>query len=260
MSEEYFIRKPGDEEARGPYDIGKLQSLAEADKLDRETLYFNEQRDKWEPLSENEGLCAEVFPKPKTLTLKKKSKIELLNKEEEDEASGATKHEKVSVEDMLAAAEGYTDDTRHLKERERSAERAASISPPALGAVMIASAIALIAPNIDIVSRALDTENYMLLAQRPLFLVGVFDALMAVMCFLGVTDVFPMLRARAMVGLGYFAYVFWAISNPAMALVTGGASIGIFVCTLTTRFAVMIAFAAAAIAGMVAFAVFSFLS
>lgn len=162
MSEEYFIRKPGDEEARGPYDIGKLQSLAEADKLDRDTLYYNETQEKWEALSLNEGLCAEVFPKPKTLTLKKKSKIELLNKQDDDESEGrGTSQDKVRVEDMLAAAEGYTEETRHLKDHERSAERAASISPLALGTVMAVSAVALIAPNIDIVRLAIQNENYM---------------------------------------------------------------------------------------------------
>ena len=62
MADEYYIRKPDQETARGPYNIEKLQSLAEAGQVDTETLYYDENLETWAAIASNEELRHEIFP------------------------------------------------------------------------------------------------------------------------------------------------------------------------------------------------------
>ena len=77
MAEEYFIRAPEDETARGPYGISELETLAEADKLTPEFYYFDSQMESWAQIQTNEDLKAKIFPEKKRLSLRKKSSEEI---------------------------------------------------------------------------------------------------------------------------------------------------------------------------------------
>lgn len=70
MSEEieYYIRTADSEEARGPYTVDDLQSLAEAGQVDRETLIFDDSMEVWVEIGKHETLLAQIFPERKKLT------------------------------------------------------------------------------------------------------------------------------------------------------------------------------------------------
>jgi hypothetical protein len=71
--EEYFVRRPDSDTARGPLGAEKLRSLAEAGQLDRDWLLFDPATETWKSLGENAALCAQVFPERRKLTLRRRS-------------------------------------------------------------------------------------------------------------------------------------------------------------------------------------------
>lgn len=71
--EEYFVRRPDSDTARGPLDAEKLRSLAEAGQLDRDWLLFDPATETWKSLGENAALCAQVFPERRKLTLRRRT-------------------------------------------------------------------------------------------------------------------------------------------------------------------------------------------
>lgn len=71
--EEYFVRQPDSENARGPFSLEKLLSLAEAGQVDRQTLVYEAASESWKPLGENAELCAKIFPEKRKLTLRRRT-------------------------------------------------------------------------------------------------------------------------------------------------------------------------------------------
>lgn len=258
MSEEYFIRSGDDEESRGPYNIETLLSLVDAGQVDTETLYFDEAADDWLTISSNEELKQQVFPEKKSLGLKPKGSegFETLNVEAADAPA-------VSVDQMLAAAEGDTEETRYVKKAQQSREKAAKYCIPILAIIMLVSAAALLVPGVGYLMTAYNEENYMILLEKPLLLVGLFDIFVIICLALGVTDIFPLLRTRVMVGLGYFGFLYYAAwtGGDAQAVYMLGsvaaAGLGVFVCSLTQSFAILTVFGIVGLAGMGGFAYFT---
>lgn len=259
MADQYYIRQPDSEDARGPFEIDKLISLVEADQVSRETLYYNEDKEEWIAIEDDPEILALVFPEKQKLGLRAKTKedMKLLNADEDEIPE-------VSVDEMLAAAEGDTDETRHVKEKVRQREKAAELSIPAIGFIMLISAFNNIFPYIDVITQIIDDEDYMLLIQKPMLIVGLLDAFFAIVLFLKVSEIFPMLRFRAMLGLGYFGFLHWAQwfngdQNAFYLMITAMAgSLAIFICTLTLNLYLMILFAFCGLAGMGGYAYFMF--
>ncbi|TVP75423.1 MAG: hypothetical protein EA353_13880, partial [Puniceicoccaceae bacterium] len=69
---------------------------------------------------------------------------------------------------------------------------------------------------------------------------GLFDLLMGVLLLLSVTGIYPLVRGRAMLGLGFGVYVSWAIGDPELMALTAVASLSLFMATLVNRFGTLI--------------------
>ncbi len=263
MAEEYYIRQPDTETARGPFDREKLASLAEAGQVNDETLYYDEAQEAWVRVLDNDDLRRALFPEKKKLVLRSKTseELNLLNRLDESQSQDIT------VEQFLAAAEGETSETRHFKKAELAREKAAALSTPLIGMMITFVALSLIFPSWDIIQELIDAENkdYMILVGKPLLLVGLFDLFMAICVFLGATEIYPVIRLRAMMGLGFFGFTYWSyyqISGElndlyaAYACIAGG--IGMFGATLTLNLFLLSLFALAGLAGAGGFAWFTF--
>lgn len=250
---EYYIRQPEENEARGPYTVPKISDLIENGKADRDTLYYDEEKEDWIAIIENVNLRDVLFPEKQRLNLKAKEVANSIN--QEDDASART----VTVDEMLAAAEGKTEDTKHLTTRASNMEKAAAISLPALGIMLLLSAVSNIFPGLSILQTVMDDKEYLLLLQHPLLILGIFDLFLALCCFLSVTDAFPLMRFRAMIGLGYFAYIFWAWGEVPQLIAVAAGSICIYICTLTLNLYLMVICAILGIAGMGALAALAFM-
>ncbi len=85
MADEYYIRSIDDEEARGPFTVDDLQSLAEATKIDKETLIYDEEKQVWIEIGKWEEVCKSVFPERQKLTLRLRDQPKQTTGEAEDE-------------------------------------------------------------------------------------------------------------------------------------------------------------------------------
>lgn len=232
---EYYIRTPNKNESRGPFNIPKLLSLAEAGQVEANTLYYDEDKEEWIPIALNEALSSEVFPKPTSLKLQ-------INLDRTDESSPQTpeKKEEISIDKILKAAEADTEETRHIKRSQKSFERAVALSSMTLGLMMLLSAISFLASHLSIIQTAVNDNSLASLFNYPFLLVGIFDLIMAVLLLLSVTDIYPLIRGRSMLGLGFGMYLGWALGDPLLMLAFGLGGVGIFLATLTKKFSIMI--------------------
>jgi hypothetical protein len=260
MAEEYFIRGPEEETARGPYGIDELVTLAEAGKIDQEYYYFDPRMESWAMIRTNPDLQAKVFPEKKKLSLRKKTDAEItsINANEDQRPP-------VKVEEMLAAAEGNTEETSYVRQKRLWQERTASLSVPLLGIMLVVSALSVLYPSWNTLSAILNEQEgaYWMLFQRPLLLLGALDLIMGIFLFLNATEIYPLIRFRAALGAGFFTAIYaagyingdpqglWlAVSNMAFG-------IGLYVCTLTLNFPLMVGSAAVGLAGALGIAWYS---
>lgn len=261
MATEYYIRQPDSETARGPFTIDKLQSLVEASQLNRETLYYDEDKEAWTPIDGNEELRSKIFPEKRKLALRPKTadELNLLNQPEDDGTPP------VQVEQMLAAAEGDTDETKHFRQKEEMMQRAATLSIPVIAILLLISALSNIIPAWEIINQFVADREPGLLIDNPLVVVGLLDLFFAVCVFLGATEVYRLLRFRFALGAGYFGYTYWVYfmnfggqENLYAVYATAAASLGVFVCTMTLHLYTMFFFAMVGLAGASAFAYFTY--
>lgn len=229
---DYYIRTPEQDESRGPFDISKLVTLAEAGQVTPNTLYYDEDKEEWIPIALNEELNAQVFPERETLSLKV----------EEAEKPDAVEKDPggLNVETMLAAAEGETAEKKKQTRQKKSFERAATISAVGLGLMMIFSALYMVFPVVPVLQGAINEQQVSAIFNYPTVLVGVFDLIMGILLLLSVTEVYPVLRGRAMLGLGFGIYVGWAIGDPILMAATAAAGIGVFMATISQSLNTMI--------------------
>lgn len=231
---DYYIRTPEQDESRGPFDASKLNTLADAGQVNPNTLYYDEEKEEWIPIALNTELHAQVFPKREKLTLgiRKDSEASV---EDDDGKTGPVK-----VEAMLEAAEGNTAERKRLTQRRKSLQRASAISAFGLAIMMVLSALYMILPLIPMISEQLPSKGVTSALNYPFILVGLFDLLMAVLLLLAVTDIYPLLRGRAMLGLGFGVYVGWAIGDPWLVGLAIAAGIGVFAATIANRLGTLI--------------------
>lgn len=304
--QEYFVRSPDGENARGPFSIEKLQSLVEAGQVDRNSLHFDDATDSWKPVGENPVLVAALFPEKKKLTLRRRGEappapapapathdakpsaaaapsaseapakdaapavpaegskpaapapvpVEVPAAPAEDPEKGRPR---LSVEDILAAAEGNTEEMEELRIEKMWRERAVALSLPMLALLMLASAAASLFMHMEaIVDLALSgfATGWLELLEEPLAVVGIVDLFFAMLLALAVTRLYPLLRLRLMLGLGYFgwmAYAAFAAGNGASLYELAGLaafSLGVYLSTLTLSFSFMLFCGIVAAAGL----------
>lgn len=243
--QEFYIRKEGDEDSRGPFTQEQLASLVEAGQIDRQTFYYDSVAEKWVELQSNPELVATLFPTKRKLSVRQKEIGAAINtKPGEDE-------QPITVENMLAAAEGHTAETRGKRDRSSDRARAAQWGMRSLGLMSLTSAAGLLVNNMDKV----ETMEFFALVTTPEILFGAVDLFIAVLLFLEVTGVYAFVRLRAAVGLGFFAVYLGVLpdqTNALGALALGSAAA--FVLTMLTNIWSVIFVGALGLAGMGGFA------
>jgi hypothetical protein len=237
-TQEFYIRNESDTEARGPFTLEQLSSLTESGQLTPATLYYEANTEQWTAIEANAELKATLFPEKKKLSIRTKQNLETLNKESEGAAP-------ITVGDMLAAAEGRTADTKDKQDPAEAMARAAAIGRfAAIAALVVASAGEML-PSAKAIM-AMDTAALM---ESPLVFLGVLDLFLAVVLGLGVVSLYPFIRFRAALGLGFLGFIFWTHgqSLPFLALLAG--STGLYLCTVFVTFLPVIFAAALAVGG-----------
>ncbi len=195
----------------------------------------------------NDEVKAMLFPERKKLGLKKgggNEPINLINKPED------ANQPEVTVEQMLAAAEGHTEDTKHLKDKQKNTDKAASLAMPVLAAMMLLSGLANSLPRYQVLMDLFTKGDWQGLLHEPFAAVGLFDFLVALGLFLNVFSLFPLVRFRAMLGMGYFLFYYWSRGDAVGMVASACAGLGLFVCTMTLNFMLMMVFALIGVGSM----------
>lgn len=237
-TQEFYIRNESDTEARGPFTTEQLTSLIDSGQLTPATLYYDANIEQWTSIDSNAELKATLFPEKKKLTIRQKQNLETLNKEVEGAAP-------ITVNEMLAAAEGRTADTKDRKDPTEAMARAAAIGRWTAITALVLAALGELIPAAD----ALASLDFAKLLATPLVFLGVIDLLLAVVLGLGVVSVYPFVRFRAALGLGFLGFIFWTHgqSLPFIALLAGSA--GLYISTVVVSLLPAVIAAIAAIGG-----------
>ncbi len=242
-TQEFYIRSAGDTEARGPFTQEQLSSLAEAGQVALDTLYYEATSEKWIPVGANADLKSAIFPEKKKLTVKPKTNVQTLNVEQES-------HAPITVNDMLAAAEGRTEDTKHAKDPAIARGRAAKIGLYACTVFLFIAAASEILPSIDVII-ALDVNKIL---SQPLVFLGAIDVILGLLLLLQMVTLYPLVRFRAALGLGFIGFLFWVRGETPPLLAVMAGSVGLYFSTIFTSFFSLGISVGIGLAGMLGFA------
>lgn len=220
-TQEFYIRNATETEARGPFMVEQLVSLAEAGQVTADTLYYDANAERWLSLGSTPEVRAVIFPEKKKLAIRKVQRIASLNKETESQNA-------INVQDMLAAAEGRTSDTRSRGHSLAMVDRCAKLGLWGCTAMLLILACVEILPSIEVVT----DFSFDKLLTAPIVALGILDLGMVVLLLLGVAAIYPFVRFRAMLGLGFLGLLFWIKGQHEAVAATAVGSIGLYLSTI----------------------------
>ncbi|MBA3848868.1 MAG: hypothetical protein C0502_02585 [Opitutus sp.] len=239
---EYYVRGINDAEARGPFGLDQLASLAEAGQVTTDTYYYEAESEQWLTLGSNPELKARIWPEKKKLGFKEKD-FKPVNQEDPNAPA-------ITVQQFLDAAEGKTDDTKGKKDKSLEMMKAAIWGTRGAAVIMLLSAVALILPSVDSLM-ALDVARIL---EKPLIILGVADLVVGVLLMLGVISLYPFVRFRAVFGLGFLGFILWAQGNPTPIVALAAGSAGLYFATIFVSYLPLAVTLLAGIGGMAALA------
>lgn len=222
---EYYIRGLNDTEARGPFSLEQLRSLTEspdpAKGITPETYFYDAASEQWQQIEAHPPLKSALWPEKRKMGFKQKEFVSV-NEEKTDSAPAIT------VQEFLAAAEGKTDETKGKKDKGEQMMKAAQWGTRSAAIISLLSAIALILPSIDLVI-ALDFAK---LTDKPFVYLGIVDAFIGILLLLGVINIYPFVRFRAVFGLGFLGFLFMTQGQLTPMIAVAAGSAGLYFCTI----------------------------
>jgi len=237
-TQEYYIREASENEARGPFNIEQLVSLAETGQVTVETLWYDAAIEDWTAIGATEDLKSTLFPEKRKLRMKVK-----------DAAAPARRSDllpPITVEEMLAGAEGRTPETRGKISPLLMQAHAARIGMWAAVLCLVLASAGELLPAADAI-QAMDVNK---LVYQPLVLLGAFDLFLAIMLGLGVTAFYPVVRFRASLGLGLFGFVYYTQGQDMQLIAAIGGCAGLYMETVCINVFPVIVVSLLGIAGM----------
>ena len=217
---EFYIREASENEARGPFNLEQLMSLAETGQVTQETLWYDPTVEDWASIGASENLKAKLFPEKRKLRMKVKEIIPV--------SKNSDSLAPITVEDMLAGAEGRTADTKDKIDPAIMQAHAARIGMWSVVVILVLAAAGEMLPAADAIA-ALDINK---IIAQPLVFLGVLDLFIATMVGLGVVSFYPLVRFRAAAGLGLFGFIFLAEGQAFQLLTVVGGSVGLYFATV----------------------------
>ena len=245
-TQEFYIRNASETEARGPFNHEHMVSLAENGQITKETLYYDAGTEQWVALGTTPEVCAIVFPQKVALKLKAKTTFNTLNVADANAAP-------ISVDQLLAAAEGRTAETADKLDPSIARERAAGIGRWSALVILCISAASLCLPSIDVLTK-LDIKGLLL---HPMAILGVGQAVLALLLLLQVTQAYPVVRLSATLGMGMVGFILWSRGQPPPMASFALGSLGLYFCTVFINFIGVGLAAGIGLAGMAGYAMFA---
>jgi hypothetical protein len=237
-TQEFYIRGEADTEARGPFNIDQLASLAEAGQVNGDTLYYDAAIEQWVTTGSNPELMATLFPEKRRLRMKQKIDIKTVNVEREGD-------EPIRVEEMLAAAEGKTRETAGKGDPKAAFELVAGWGRRVLTLIVAITMVSMLLPYLEPIY-SLDLKA---IIATPPILFGALDLFILILLLLGATTVYPLVRFRALLGLGFFGLTHYLAGESQFLVPLLAASAGLYLTTAAVSWTVLIAAGALGLLG-----------
>lgn len=246
-NQEIYVRGVNDTEARGPFTMEQLSSLVEAGQVTLETYYYDATTEQWLLISSNGEMKSVLRPEKKRMGFKHKE-FKAVNEEKSDSAPPIT------VQDFLNAAEGKTDETKGKKDKNVIMMSAAIWGTRSAALISLSSAVALILPGID----ALTSMDFNKIMQTPGIVLGVVDAVIGLLLLLGVINIYPFVRFRAVFGLGFLGFLFMTQGQFTPMIAVAAGSVGLYFCTIFLSYIPLAVAALLGLGGMAMLATMSY--
>ena len=237
-TQEYYIREASENEARGPFNLEQLISLAETGQVTVETLWYDAALEDWTAIGATEELKTSLFPE--------KRKLRMKVKEASSPARRSDLLAPITVQEMLAGAEGRTDETKDKIDPALMQAHAARIGMWAAVVCLVLAAAGELLPAADAI-QAVDLDGIVL---QPLVFLGALDLFMATMLGLGVVAFYPFIRFRAALGLGLFGFLYYTQGQNMPLIAAIGGAVGLDLVTVCVNMFPVIVVAALGVAGM----------
>lgn len=248
---EYYIRGINDTEARGPFSRDQLASLAESNDAAKgvtpDTYYYDTPTEQWLTIGSNAELKALIWPEKKKMGFKQKE-FKVINEEKPESAPAIT------VQEFLAAAEGKTDDTKGMKDKSVTMMNASQWGTRSAAVISLLSAVALILPGID----ALIAMDFAKMMDKPFIFLGVADALLGILLLLGVISLYPLVRFRAVFGLGFLGFLFLTQGQLTPMIAVAAGATGLYFSTIFLSYIPLAVAALLGLGGMAMLATMSY--
>lgn len=129
---EYYIRREGDEDASGPFDIDQISSLIEANKLDATAYYYDIESESWLLISSNQELMDTLFPQKRKLSLRTPEVEAERKRQAEEEAKAAAAAAKAAEQSQQAEGEdapAESDETSEAEAESKAPEESPKPEP-----------------------------------------------------------------------------------------------------------------------------------
>ena len=237
-TQEIYLRNASETEARGPFNPQQVADLAETGQVTADTLIYDATTEQWVALTTNAELMIAVFPEKKKLTLKAKD-ITALNQPTDS-------LKPISVGDMVAAAEGLTSDTRGKSNPLAAMARAARLGMWGAILALALAASGEILPG----AAALMSGEVSQMLEKPFVIIGALDLVLVVLLGLGMTNLYPLVRFRAALGLGLMGAMLYLRGDTAALLPLATGSLGLYCCTVFVHLTSAFVAVLAAVSGM----------
>jgi hypothetical protein len=237
-TQEFYIRNETDTEARGPFTIEQLTSLIDSSQVTPATLFYDPTAEQWTAIEQDAVLKESLFPEKKKLAMRSVPKMETLNRESNTSAP-------IKVDDLLAAAEGKTADTKGMADPYSSMARAAGLGRWSAILALLAAAAGEVLPSSDVITEM----DPMKILVNPLVIFGALDLFLAVMLGLGAVTLYPFVRFRAALGMGFIGFIFFTHGQPDLLLGLAAGSLGLYCVTIFVTYFPVILSALLAIGG-----------
>ncbi|MBC8010067.1 MAG: hypothetical protein H7067_08220, partial [Burkholderiales bacterium] len=205
------------------FTLEQLSSLAENGQADADTFYYDAATEAWTAINANPVLMETLFPAKKSLRVKAKTVSQVSN------LNTMTSNDRaITVNDMLLAAEGRTEDTRGQADPAIAQGRAAAAGLYTALGILVITAAAYILPDINLLV-SLDWAGLLL---SPLPLLGLLNLVLALCLGLGAAGAYPTVRFAAMLGFGFVGTVLYLQDQPIPLACSAAAAIGLYFCTV----------------------------
>lgn len=236
MEKTYRIRESDSDDIRGPFTVGQLSSLVDAHQVSAQTLLQEEGSDQWRSIGQNSELNDTLFPEKKKYTFKPK-----VRPSHEEGSSNVPEMNLSSILDTVSEEVQHDDKVNSFS---------LTLQLRTIGAIMLLSAITLLFPYRMSVWAAFQSGQFMWLITQPKFIVGMFDLIVAAMGLFNLGSTYSVVRVRVMIGLGFYAYIHWALGQTLDLYAITAGFLAVFIATLTLNRMIVILCGLVGVLGM----------